>query len=117
MIYSVQQIKFEVLAYIKECGTDFSAWYIGIASHPRKAMREEHGVDEELDVWFCKQAMSFRACDTIRSYFVGTLGVDGERESRRTDIGNCIYLFKKSERTRPAAGVAECSIVTADRSE
>jgi len=117
MIYSVQQIKFEVLSYIKECGTDFGAWYIGIASHPKTVMQDRHGVDVELDVWFCKQAMSFRACDTIRSYFVRTLGVDGERESGSTEGGNCIYLFRKSERTRPASSVVESSIVTADRSE
>jgi hypothetical protein len=117
MIYSVQQIKFEVLSYIKECGTDFSAWYIGIAAHPKTVMREKHGVDEELDLWFCKQAMSFRACDTIRSYFVRTLGVDGERESGGAEEGNCIYLFRKSERTQPPASVVERSIVTAERPE
>ncbi|MEI6533784.1 MAG: hypothetical protein WCN98_00475 [Verrucomicrobiaceae bacterium] len=115
MIYSVQQIKFEILSYIKECGANFSAWYIGIAFHPKKAMRELHGVDEDRDIWFCKQAMSQRACETIRNYFVQTLGVDGKYDG--TDSGNCIYLFKKSERTRPAEGVEEGSSVAATQSD
>ena len=103
MMYSVQQIKFEILGYIKEFGADFTDWYIGIAGRPRSAMRERHGVDEEKDIWFCKQAVSFRACQTIHAYFTGTLKVDGAVLHDPAEDGNCIYLFKKSSRTRPAS--------------
>lgn len=101
MIYSVQQIKFEILAYIKEFDTDFSNWYIGISSTPKVVMREAHGVDEAHDAWFCKQAVSFRACETIRSYFTEKLKVDGTRVAGTADDGNWVYLFRKSSRTRP----------------
>jgi hypothetical protein len=101
MIYSVQQIKFEILAYIKEFDTDFSNWYIGISSTPKVVMREAHGVDEAHDAWFCKQAVSFRACETIRSYFTEKLKVDGTRITGTADDGNWVYLFRKSSRTRP----------------
>lgn len=101
MIYSVQQIKFEILGYIKEFGADFTQWYIGIAARPRAAMKERHGVDEAQDIWFCKQAVSFRACQTIHSYFTGTLKVDGAALHDPAEEGNCIYLFRKSCRTLP----------------
>jgi hypothetical protein len=103
MIYSVQQIKFEILAYIKEFDTDFSNWYIGISSTPKVVMREAHGVDEAHDAWFCKQAVSFRACETIRSYFTEKLKVDGTRITGTADDGNWVYLFRKSSR-RAACG-------------
>lgn len=106
MIYSVQQIKFEILGYIKEFGADFTEWYIGIAARPRAAMKERHGVDEEQDIWFCKQAVSFRACQTIHGYFTGTLKLDGAAQRDTCDDGNCIYLFKKSSRTSPACVVS-----------
>ena len=101
MIYSVQQIKFEILAYIKEFDPDFSNWYIGISSNPKVVMREAHGVDEAHDAWFCKQAVSFRACETIRSYFTEKLKVDGTRIAGTAEDGNWVYLFRKSSRTRP----------------
>lgn len=101
MIYSVQQIKFEILGYIKEFGADFPQWYIGIAVRPKDAMRERHGVDEVQDVWLCKQAVSCRACETIRSYFTDKLRVDGTTVGNAPSEGNWIYLFRKSARTRP----------------
>lgn len=105
MIYSVQQIKFEILGYIKEFGADFAEWYIGIAARPRAAMKERHGVDAEQDIWFCKQAVSFRACQTIHGYFTGTLKLDGAPLLDPAEDGNCIYLFRKSSRTIPAASL------------
>lgn len=105
MIYSVQQIKFEILGYIKEFGADFTQWYIGISARPRAAMLERHRVDEEQDIWFCKQAVSFRACQTIHAYFTGTLKVDGAVLHDPAEDGNCIYLFRKSSRTIPAASL------------
>ena len=32
MVLSVQQIKFDIMRYVKEIGSDFSEWYIGIES-------------------------------------------------------------------------------------
>ena len=102
MIYSVQQIKFEVLAYIKEFGADFQQWFIGIASHPKQALCE-HQVDENQDIWLCKRAISHRACQTIYDYFTETLKLDGSMGELGDPDGNYIYLFRKSGRTLPKA--------------
>jgi hypothetical protein len=97
MIYSVQQIKFEVLGYIKEFGANFGDWYIGISDRPHQALKDRHGVDEVRDIWLCKQAVSLRACQTIQRYFTSQLKVDGDQAGQ----GSSIYLFRKSEHTIP----------------
>lgn len=101
MILSVQQIKFEIYAYIKEFGADFREWYIGIADDPKAAMCSLHGVDETEDIWLYKQAVSFRACQTIHRYFTEHLKVHGAPPANPDEGTNCIYLYKKSARTRP----------------
>jgi len=101
MILSVQQIKFEIYAYIKEFGADFREWYIGISDDPKAAMRNYHGIEETEDIWLYKQAVSYRACQTIHRYFTEQLKVQGEQPTSADEGTNCIYLYKKSARTRP----------------
>lgn len=101
MIYSVQQIKFDIFSYIKEFDTDFRAWYVGISSEPKAAMRHDHGVDFEKDIWLQKRAVSFAACRTVQRYFIETLKTDGILVPTGTDDMNWIYLYKKSKGTRP----------------
>lgn len=100
-IYSVQQIKFEILAYIKEFGAQFGDWYIGIAENPKQALFVDHKVDPEKDIWMYRQTVSFAACQTIQRYFIETLGTDGEPANSGMEQKDCIYLFRKSENTRP----------------
>lgn len=101
MIYSVQQIKYEILAYIKEFGGDFKDWYVGIASNPKKTMFEKHSVHENDDIWLYKQALTFTACKTIQDYFLQVLKTDGETITSGDEDTDCVYLYKKSERTTP----------------
>lgn len=101
MVYSVQQIKFEMISYIKEFGADFSQWYVGIANRPKEKMQHEHGVDENEDIWLYKQAVSFAACKTVQRYFIEKLQTDGKLVHEGNDDTDCIYLYRKSIRTRP----------------
>lgn len=106
MVHSVQQIKYDVLAYIKEFGGEFSEWYIGIAADPKKTLFEEHNVDESADVWLYRQALTFAACKTSVRYFCDTLQTDGNVcQPGGEDVGgedvDCVYLYKKNERTTP----------------
>ena len=101
MVYSVQQIKFEILAYIKEFGGEFNEWYVGIAADPKKKMFEEHSVHKEEDIWLYKQALTFAACKTIQDYFLKILEVDGVSVTGGNEDTDCVYLYKKSVRTSP----------------
>lgn len=101
MIYSVQEIKFEFLAFIKENGGNFSDWYIGIAADPKNKLMAEHRVDRDKDAWTYKQALTFQACRTVQRFFQDKLNMDGEPLLRADEDTDCVYLFKKNERTTP----------------
>ncbi|QMU60465.1 MAG: hypothetical protein GKR92_01625 [Gammaproteobacteria bacterium] len=101
MIYSVQQIKFEILAYIKEFGGDFNDWYVGIAADPKGTLFQTHKVHQEDDIWLHKQALTFTACKTIQKYFLEILKTDGEAISEGDEDTDCVYLYKKSNHTIP----------------
>ena len=101
MIYSVQQIKYEILAYIKEFGGDFDDWYVGVSADPRQTMFKQHSVDQEDDIWLYKQALTFAACKTVQQYFLNTLNTDGDAVHHGDEDTDCVYLYKKSERTLP----------------
>jgi len=101
MIYSVQQIKYEILAYIKEFGGDFNEWYVGISPDPKNTMFEEHSVHKDDDIWLYKQALTFTACKTVQNYFLEILNTDGNAVIDGDEDTDCVYLYKKSDRTRP----------------
>lgn len=101
MIYSVQEIKFEFLAFIKKHGGDFSDWYIGIAADPKDKLKAHHKVDQDKDAWTYKQALTFQACRTVQRFFQDKLNMDGEPLLRGDEDTDCVYLFKKNERTSP----------------
>jgi len=102
MIYSVQQIKFEFFQYIKEFGTNFSDWFVGISADPKKDLFDKHFVDKEKDIWLHKQAVSLTACKTIQKYFLQNLNTDGEILTEEQEDMVNVYLFKKSVDTIPS---------------
>lgn len=101
MILSVQQIKYEILAYIKEFGGNFEDWYIGIAADPKHEMFDNHGVHQEDDIWLYKQALTFTACKTVQKYFLQTQAIDGNLRETGNEDTDCVYLYKKSLNTTP----------------
>lgn len=101
MVFSVQQIKHEILAYMKEFGGDFGDYYVGIAADPKKALFEVHKVDEGADPWLYKQTLTFYAAQTVQDYFLRRLKADGEPVLDGDEDMDCVYVYKKSERTVP----------------
>ena len=101
MIASVQQIKYELLAYMKELGGTFGDYVVGIAGDPREVLSKIHHVNLQVDPWIYKQALSFSAARTVRTYFVEKLNVDGAPEGSTSDDTDCVYLYRKSVGTRP----------------
>ena len=64
MVYSVQQIKYEILAYIKEFGGEFSDYYVGVSDNPKKSLFKVHNVNRKKDPWLYKQALTLQAAKT-----------------------------------------------------
>jgi hypothetical protein len=100
-IYSVQQIKFDILAYVKEFSRHWTDWYIGVTDDPQAALFGKHGLDRDQDIWLYKQAVSFAACRNVQKYYIETHNMDGELASSGTADTDCVYLYKKSERSTP----------------
>jgi hypothetical protein len=101
MVYSVQQVKYEFLAYIKEFDSTFGNWYVGLADQPKAALFERHGVRDAEDPWLYKQLLTNRAARTVQDYFVGHLKTAGEPALEQSENVDCVYLFKIAAHTRP----------------
>jgi hypothetical protein len=99
MAYSVQQIKFELISYVKEFGADFTEWSIGVAEDAPKALFETHNVDPVRDMWLWKPALTPAAAAMIRTWMV-------ERQKASPadgDDGPCVFLFKRAPDAQPSA--------------
>ena len=101
MLNSVQQIKWEILSYMKEFGGEFGDYYVGIAADPKMTLSEIHNVDMEKDPWLYKQALSFTAARTVQRFFIDRLHVDGTPILEGNEETDCVYVYKKSARTTP----------------
>ena len=101
MVYSVQQIKYEILAYIKEFGGEFSDYYVGVSDYPKKSLFKVHNVNRKKDPWLYKQALTLQAAKTAQDYFVNRLKVDGMPSTSLNEDTDCVYVYKKSQRTNP----------------
>ena len=91
--YSVQQIKFEFISYVKEFGADFRDWSVGTAEDAPAALFGRHGLDAARDIWLWKPAVSPAAAAMVRDWMCvrqGAAELAGE--------GRHVFLFKRADR-------------------
>ena len=100
MIVSVQQVKYEFLAYIKEFDQSFASWCVGISDAPKDTLFDRHGVRADEDPWLYKQLLTHRAARTVYDYFVEHLKTAGVAPSGDSNDFDCVYLFKMAPHTR-----------------
>ena len=100
MVFSVQQVKYEFLAYIKEFDRSFGDWCVGISAAPKETLFEQHGVRPDEDPWLYKQLLTHRAARTVYDYFVGHLKTAGMPPADESNDFDCVYLFKIAPHTR-----------------
>lgn len=93
--FSVQQIKYEFLLYMKEFGGDFVDWHIGVSSTPHQTLTDLHKVDLEQDYWIFKPALTFIAANTIKKYFINVLGSSGNLTPSDNKDERYVYIFRK----------------------
>lgn len=94
MTYSVQQIKFEFISYVKEFGGDFREWSIGVADDAPKALFEINKVDPARDIWLWKPAVSASAAAMVHAWMTGRQqahAVAGDVAS-----GASVFMFRKT---------------------
>jgi hypothetical protein len=100
MVFSVQQVKYEFLAYIKEFDLVFSNWYVGVADRPKQTLFDLHGVRDAEDPWLYKQLLTNRAARTVQEYFVEHLKTAGAQTTEQSEDVDCVYLYKIAAHTR-----------------
>lgn len=96
MSYSVQQIKFECLTYIKEFGARMDEWSIGMADDPEHALFGLCGVDPERDIWLWKPALSVNAARTVVDFMTGRYRLHPARASSAPSAGRCVFMYRRS---------------------
>ncbi|MBK4738632.1 hypothetical protein [Noviherbaspirillum pedocola] len=94
--YSVQQIKFECLSYIKEFGARMDQWVMGISSDPSQALAR-HGVDLSKDIWIWKPALSQSAARAVLDFFTKRYQVRAAETNTEQEAGSahCVFMFKR----------------------
>ncbi len=100
MVFSVQQVKYEFLAYIKEFDPVFSNWCVGVADQPKQTLFDLHGVRDAEDPWLYKQLLTNRAARTVQEYFIEHLKTAGAKATEQSEDVDCVYLYKIADHTR-----------------
>lgn len=90
--YSIQQIKFECLAYIKEFDARMDQWVMGVSGEPLAALARE-GIDLSTDIWIWKPAQSPAAATAIFQFFTCRYQVRPAGDAEKP--GHCVFMFKR----------------------
>jgi hypothetical protein len=100
-VYSVQQIKFECLAYIKEYGGDPAAWVVLASEAPTAASFARWDVDQARDIWMCKPALSLKAALNVVGFLRDRMGVAAPSRDVATPDARFVLLYRKQARPEP----------------
>lgn len=74
--YSIQQIKFELLSYLKEFGTDGADWTIQLTTGTDdQAVRSLRDSDAQAMIWICKPTLNERSATLIKDHMVSRFGM------------------------------------------
>lgn len=91
--YSVQQIKFEFLSYMKEFGANGADWFIGCSTGPT-VCGESAAIVPEAMIWISKPALSARAARMVHEHMVSRHRVQIAPGAGAVEAGNWIYMYR-----------------------
>ncbi|MGB6604707.1 MAG: hypothetical protein WA747_10520 [Steroidobacteraceae bacterium] len=96
---NAQQIRDEILAYLRMQGGTSASWYIGIASEIERRLFGDHHVPPANHWYICRQAASAEAAHEAERALLA-LGFDGG-PAREGDEGVFVYAYLKTALTEP----------------
>ena len=100
MAKNKQQIIQEINAHIKQEGSGYKAWYVGISKDARNRLFNDHNVPEKNSWWIHREASSSQVAREIEDYFVNTLHTDGGTGGG-DQSSKYVYAYKKTTSTNP----------------
>ncbi|WP_175544428.1 hypothetical protein [Mesorhizobium sp. YR577] len=93
--YSVQQIKFELLSYLKEFGGKGSDWTIGCMQGPPDGGELAASNNPEGVIWICKPALSARAARLVWDHMVSRHRLHVLPEQSAVEDGSWVLMFRR----------------------
>lgn len=100
MVYSLQQIKWEFLGYIKEFEKPARNWSVGCSTNAEVALAEEQRIDLERDLWIWKPALSHAAAKLVHRFFIEQFNV---QDAGVAPNGTNVFLFmRRTDESAPA---------------
>jgi hypothetical protein len=96
---NAEQIRDEILAYLRMQGGDSGSWYIGITSEIERRLFGDHRVPPANHWYICRQAASSEAAREAEQALLA-LGFDG-RPAPESDDGVFVYAYLKTVLTEP----------------
>jgi len=100
MSNSSDKIISDIKDYIRNNGSVYSSWYVGIAKDPRDRLFNGHNVHQNGDAWIYREAESSQVARDVENYFINTLGTDGGPGGGDWQSNN-VYAYKKNSHTDP----------------
>lgn len=97
--FSVQQIKFEFLSYIKEFEGNDGGWFVGVCTDPETTLFASETVDRQRDIWLWKPTLTPRAALAVRDYFQQKFEIPDARCSMPSADACCVFLYRNGEAT------------------
>lgn len=97
---SAQEIYNEIIAYIQRGSGLYRNWYVGIASHPKDRLFNDHNVNEINDLWIYSDAGSEENARKIEQFIIEQHGTDGGTGGGGYNT-RYVYAYKKTAYTRP----------------
>jgi hypothetical protein len=96
---NAQEIRDQILAYLRMQGGDSGSWYVGITCEIERRLFGDHRVPPANHWYICRQAASSEAAHEAERALLA-LGFDG-RPAREGDHGVFVYAYLKTASTEP----------------
>jgi hypothetical protein len=96
---NAEQIRDEILAYLRMQGGVSASWYIGITSEIERRLFGDHRVPPANHWYICRQAASPEVAHEAERALLA-LGFDGG-PAREDDAGVFVYAYLKTALTEP----------------
>jgi hypothetical protein len=96
---NAEQIRDEILAYLRMQGGDSGSWYIGIAAEIERRLFGDHRVPPANHWYICRQAASSEAAHEAERALLA-LGFDGG-PAGADDDAVFVYAYLKTSVTQP----------------
>ncbi len=84
----------DITDHIRNCGGDFSSWYVGIARDAHNPVLQAHQLEERHDGLIYREAYTAASARSVPDYFVTQLGTVPDNTENPQD-GKLIYAYKK----------------------